>query len=402
MTPPISSSDSPVSNFESIQPPDLPSSVVTLGKRSNVYNLFLKSGISAKEIFEIVNSVRKIYHLNKIKYDVEFLITWSDETKEHPLKVEFDPEPAITVVMKRDNLESKWFAEIINHPVEVQLETFKGTITTSLWDSASNAGMDPVLAGNLASIFAWQIDFNRELKSGDKWRLLVEKLSTKGKSFAWGQILAAEYVNNGTTYTGIKYPQSKYSSTYYAPDGTSLQRMFLRAPLKFIHITSRFSKRRFHPIYRIFRPHNGVDYGAPSGTPILSVGGGKVIFAGWNGDSGLMVKIRHNPTYSSAYMHMSKISKIIKNGSEVEQGQIIGFAGSTGLSTAPHLHFSFYENDRYIDPLGKKFPPADPIPPKNHLAFKKTSEKMLALLPQWEMVLKTNGKDRNGSLFSTK
>ncbi|MFN9068710.1 MAG: M23 family metallopeptidase, partial [Bdellovibrionales bacterium] len=173
---------------------------------------------------------------------------------------------------------------------------------------------------------------------------------------------------------------------YFSPEGESLRRMFLKSPIQFGRITSGFSKKRFHPILQVNRPHLGVDYAAPTGTPVRAVGDGVIDFSGWSGGGGNVIKIRHNSIYQTAYKHLSGYAKGIRRGSRVKQGQIIGFVGSTGLSTAPHLHFEFYQSGRFVDPVGKKFPSADPVPSQMLADFKKSANERLQLLPSWETV----------------
>jgi murein DD-endopeptidase MepM/ murein hydrolase activator NlpD len=236
----------------------------------------------------------------------------------------------------------------------------------------------------LADIFAWQIDFAREVRAGDRWRILVEQRYAGEKNIGWGNILAAEYEHDGQLHSAALLRDGEGKELgYFAPDGKSLRRMFLKAPLKFGRITSRFQRARFHPILKVARPHRGVDYGAPIGTPVLAVGDGVVVQSGWLGGAGKAIRLRHNSTYQTAYKHLHGFASGIRVGARVRQGQVIGYVGSTGLSTGAHLHFELWERGNYVDPLGRKFPSADPVPQKFLLGFQKASQKYRELLPSW-------------------
>lgn len=176
------------------------------------------------------------------------------------------------------------------------------------------------------------------------------------------------------------------SKGYYSSDGSSLRRMFLKSPIHFARISSRFQKKRFHPILKIHRPHNGVDYAARRGTPVRAVGDGTILLAGRRGGAGNMIKIRHNSTYQTAYLHLQNFAKGIRKGTRVKQGQIIGYVGSTGMSTAPHLHFEFYQNGRFVDPLGRKFPSAEPVAAHLLERFQNEATVYRRSLPPWNAI----------------
>jgi murein DD-endopeptidase MepM/ murein hydrolase activator NlpD len=228
------------------------------------------------------------------------------------------------------------------------------------------------------------VDFAREVQVNDRWRLSVEQKLVKGQPIGWGAILAAEYINVGESHRATLFRIQGEDHGYFTPEGQSLRKVFLKSPIRYGRITSGFKRRRFHPVLQVYRAHQGVDYGAPTGTPVRSVGDGTVIFAARSGGGGNVVKIRHNATYQTAYKHLHGYAKGIRNGARVKQGQVIGYVGSTGLSTGPHLHFEFYQSGRYIDPLGKKFPSADPVPAEHLTSFKTSAEQLLKTLPEWD------------------
>ena len=277
-----------------------------------------------------------------------------------------------------------WVAEKITETVDIKVLTFSGLVTSSLWESAQKAKMDPNLISELADIFAWEVDFSREVRENDRWRLTVEQKLVKGEPVGWGSILAAEYENAGTPYQAALFRLNGEDIGYFTPEGASLRKMFLKSPIRYGRITSGFSMRRFHPILKTRRPHLGVDYAAPIGTPIRAVGDGTITSAGWNGGGGNVIRLRHNSQYQTIYKHLNGFAKGIRSGAKVKQGQVIGYVGNTGLSTGPHLHFEFYHAGRYVDPLKKKFPSADPVPTAHLEQFRAESSILISALPSWE------------------
>jgi murein DD-endopeptidase MepM/ murein hydrolase activator NlpD len=261
--------------------------------------------------------------------------------------------------------------------------SFSGTVTNSLWNSARESQMDPYLISEMTEIFAWQVDFAREVRVNDKWRITVEQKIVRGRPTSWGRIVAAEYNNAGNLYTALLFVKNGEEIGYFTPEGKSLKKIFLKSPIKYSRISSHFNRRRFHPLLKFVRPHLGVDYAAPYGTEIRAVGDGVVTFAEWNGGGGKTIKIRHNSTYSTHYKHLSRFASNLRSGTKVKQGQVIGYVGSTGMSTGPHLHFEFWENNRYVDPLGKSFPVANPIPSHLMSEFVRRSSLLLESLPHW-------------------
>ncbi len=348
---------------------------------SNSYLALREAQIDRGDVLKILESSKEVYDLSRIRAKVVFMVAWQDEAEQSASAVMFHLAPTTRLLIQK--VDSEWQAEMIELPVSAPSRTFVGVVQQSLWDSAANAGMDPQLISDLAQIFAWQIDFSREVRSGDRWRITVEELFADNRPIGWGNILAAEYVNAGESFSAVRFPQTGDDASYYAPDGSSLKRMFLKSPVRFGRISSRFKRRRFHPILKRNIPHNGVDYAARTGTPVRSVGKGKVIKAGRYGGSGIMVRLRHNSVYQTAYLHLSKIARGVSRGKTVKQGQIIGYVGQTGLATGPHLHFSFYENGRFVDPLGRKFPSKDPVSKKLLPEYLQVAEQSLRTLPQW-------------------
>ena len=353
-------------------------------RNSCAFNALVAAGISRNDAAHIIKAGEPFLNMDSIKANTPFTIEWVRADAEEPTArtVEVYPDPLTLLHIERAFGDS-WTAKQTKYATQSKQVAFSGVVTSSLWESASEAGMDFQLISDLAEVFAWQIDFNREVRAGDRWRLIVEQQLVNGKHYQWGNILVAEYENRGELHKGIRFPEQGASGGFFDEEGNSLRKMFLRAPLKYTRITSTFKRQRFHPILKIMRPHLGIDYGAPAGTPILATGDGVVAFAGRAGDSGIMLKIRHNSVYSSAYLHMQKIAGGIKAGTKVKQSEVVGYVGMTGLATGPHLHFAFFVNDKYVDPAGMKFPSADPIPKENSEAFLALKKRMVAKLPNW-------------------
>lgn len=280
--------------------------------------------------------------------------------------------------------KGSWKNTEINKNFETQIQKFSGIVKNSLWSSAEEAQMDTSLLIKLSEVFGWVLDFSREVQPGDEWRLVATAYSYKGKHMGWKDIEAAEFKRGNQIYQAFNYedPESKRKG-YFNSIGESLEKIFLKSPIKFGHITSRFSRKRFHPILQVNRPHLGIDYGAPVGTPIMAVGEGTVEFANWSGGGGRVLKIRHNSTFTTAYKHLSRFSKGISVGKKVHQGDIVAFSGSSGLSTGPHLHFEFLKNGSFVDPQSLKFPSASPLSDDEKNRFADVLRKNTSILPQW-------------------
>jgi murein DD-endopeptidase MepM/ murein hydrolase activator NlpD len=253
--------------------------------------------------------------------------------------------------------------------------------TPSLFESIGEAGESSSLAVALAAVYAGQIDFNTELQPGDRYALAFERFSRDGRPDTYGDITAAEFLNDGRVLRAFRFTPPGGRPDYYDEQGRSLQRFFLRSPLKFDpRITSRFSTRRRHPVLQTIRAHRGVDYGAPTGSEVVAVASGTVVSATYDNANGRMVKLRHASGYESSYLHLSAFARGIRSGVRVAQGQLIGRVGSTGLATGPHLHYGLKKNGVYVDPLREhaRMPPGDPIPASAMAAFREQRDRALA------------------------
>lgn len=350
--------------------------------RETLYSVLRELNVPGPTIHEITQAAKPILNLGKLRPGIRFQVKASANPQLGIEGIKFWFSPVEMLEIKLIN--QAWAAEKITEQIEIRTKTFSGTVTSSLWESAEKAEMDPNLISDLAEIFAWQVDFAREVRVNDRWRLSVEQKVVKGEAIGWGAILVAEYINDGQNHSAILFRKDGKEIGYFGPDGASLRRMFLKSPIRYGRISSRFQRARFHPILQINRPHLGVDYAAPIGTPIRAVGDGVIAFAGWRGGAGKAIRLRHNSIYETAYKHLNGFAKGIRAGARVRQGDIIGYVGNTGLSTGPHLHFEFFQSGRFVDPLSKKFPSADPVPAAMIAEFKAEATNLLASLPAWD------------------
>ncbi|MEI7492294.1 MAG: M23 family metallopeptidase [Bacteroidota bacterium] len=252
--------------------------------------------------------------------------------------------------------------------VHVVNKTAGGSISGSLWNTFQKLDLDINLALHLSEVFAWTVDFYG-LQNGDEFRVIYEEMYVDGRMIGIDRILSASFLTGGHEYYAFLL-EEKGKRAYFDENGQSLQRSFLKAPLRFSRISSHFSNARMHPILRIVRAHYGVDYAAPRGTPVEALGEGKITEAGWKGGYGRFIAIRHNSVYSTTYAHLSGYAKNIKPGVHVSQGQVIGFVGMSGLATGPHLDFRVYRNGSPVDPLRLESPPSDPVPASSMPVFK--------------------------------
>jgi murein DD-endopeptidase MepM/ murein hydrolase activator NlpD len=260
-----------------------------------------------------------------------------------------------------------------------------GLVTTSLYDAVEALGEEVGVANDFAEIFAWDVDFTRGVKPGDEFSILYERLFLVGERGTEtyvrpGRILAGHFSNGIQEHRAVYFEQAEGKGGYYRPDGSSVKRELLRAPLNFRRISSRFSRSRVHPILRVRRPHLGIDYAAPYGTPVWAVADGTVIFRGVEGGLGRLVKLRHADGYESYYGHLSRYSQSLRVGQRVQQKEVLGYVGSTGLSTGPHLHFQLMRHGRPVDPAAVHTPAGEPIPPASRQAFARVRDELLAEL----------------------
>lgn len=367
--------------------PELPVTleVRRIAKRETLSQALLTVGFTGEQVNALVKAAKPFANLGRVRQGDELRLFRVKDVFGMPVLASFQMQIAENKTLLARPVApgtSAFVAEVREVPYETRLVGYAGRVDSTLWEAAVDAGMAPELIDELADVFAFSIDFTREVRVGDRWRVVVEQKFLEGRAAGYGRMLAAEYLNGKESHSAIHFTNGQGDTDYFSTDGGSLRRMFLRSPLKYSRISSRFGTR-WHPVHKRRKAHQGVDYAAPKGTPIRSVGDGVVTAANWNGGSGKFVKIRHNGTYQTSYSHLSGYGPGIKKGVRVKQGQLIGYVGSTGVSTGPHLHFAFYENGRYIDPLSKRFPAAEPVPAKEKERFEQAKAQLLPLLPEW-------------------
>ncbi len=340
-----------------------------------LYESLIREGISAAEILSLEEKIKSVVDFSYLPIGSEYSLKYNPEGKVTEFTYKPNPIDIYCIDIPTSDSED---LKVTKEEVYTEVVRLEGKIEYSLYESMLECADSPQLALQLAEIFAWQIDFLTECREGDTFNILVEK-QYRGDFYRWGKILAARYEGEFLSeHTAILFEDPAGHIDYYTEEGKSLRKAFLRAPLNYKYISSYFSKNRLHPILRIWRPHLAIDYAAPTGTPVSTIGDGVVIYVGWNGGYGNYIKIRHPNNYVSAYGHLSRFAKGLKNGQKVKQGEIIGYVGSTGLSTGPHLDFSISKNGERVDFLKLKLPAAFSVDPQYLTQFNEVKNKLLS------------------------
>ena len=344
-------------------------------KNQFLSGILTEYGVPYPAINRVVQLSREVFDVRKIKRGNPYVVFQTKDSLNRTRYVVYEHTPTDYIVFDLgDSINVyKETKQIIS-----EQKTASGIISISLWNTINEENLNPVLVNDLSEIFAWSIDFFG-LQKGDSFKIIYEEQYVDSISIGISKIYAAWFNHMGEDIYAIPFVQNNRES-YFDIDGNSLRKAFLKAPLRFSRISSRFSNSRLHPILKIRRPHHGVDYAAPIGTPVHAIGDGKIIKTGYYGGAGRMVKIRHNSVYTTAYMHLSKYGKGIKSGKYVKQGDIIGYVGSSGLSTGPHLDFRFYKYGNPIDPLKVKAPSVEPVSEENKEDYEKIKSIITDLL----------------------
>jgi hypothetical protein len=338
-------------------------------------DILLRNGVTMQEIDQTVKNSISVFDVRKIRSNNNYTLFCERDSNARARYLVYEHDPTTFYVFSfNDSLNITPFRKEIRSEIKYA----SGTIETSLWEAMISGDLHPSLANELSKIFAWSVDFFG-LQKGDSFKVIYEELFIGNESLRTGKIYGAQFNRTGSSITAIPFIQDG-KETYFETDGNSLRKAFLKAPLQFSRISSRFSSSRMHPILRIRRPHFGVDYAAPVGTPVLAIGDGKIISATTENGSGKMVRIQHNSVYATAYLHLSRFGNGISPGVYVKQGDIIGYVGSSGLSTGPHLDFRFYQNGSPVDPLKVDAPPVEPVSEENMAKFEKIKTVVLDLL----------------------
>jgi murein DD-endopeptidase MepM/ murein hydrolase activator NlpD len=340
-------------------------------------SIFDNNGLNASATYEVVSLNEQTKQLSRIRpgQDISLLIDKSGQLA----GLKYMSDVTNTLVIKRQQ-DNSLKSELQHHPLEPIPVYKSGTISSSLFEAAAEHGISENIIMELATIFGWDIDFALDIRKGDQFSIVYNELYKDGTKIRNGNILAAEFINQKKRYQAVYYTNPKGESGYFSPDGKSMRKAFLRSPVKFSHISSRFTPKRFHPVLARWRSHKGVDYAAARGTPIRASGDGKVIFRGRKGGYGNTIMIKHGAKYTTVYAHMSRFARGMKHGKRVKQGQVIGYVGSTGLATGPHLHYEFRVNGVHRNPLTVKLPAAQPIDKSYQVDFKKQTKTYLSML----------------------
>ena len=341
-----------------------------------------KFGLSAGEAASASAAAQHAFNLRQVRAGNTITVGRSVEGTLREIDYKIDSDHMLKIVPE----EGGFSALIKEIPSKMEVAAVTGRVDDSLFNAVEDAGESAELAMRLAQIFGYDLDFYTDPRQGDTFRMILEKKKyANGQTAGYGRILAAEYENAGKKYQALLFHDPEGRPGYYSADGKSLQKAFLRSPLKFgAPVTSHFSRSRFHPILKTYRPHMGTDYGAPVGTPVQTIGSGRVVFAGRKGGEGNIVQITHPNGYETMYLHLSRM--FVRTGEHVEIGKTIGLVGSTGLSTGPHLDFRILQKGQYknFEKLG--LPPSDPVSRKNLPEFAAVREKWLPPLKNPELL----------------
>jgi murein DD-endopeptidase MepM/ murein hydrolase activator NlpD len=329
--------------------------------------------LSPAGVERLVEAARPVHDLARVAVGHSFGVALTAEGLLHAFTYGIDELRTLRVVARDDGMK----AELVTREYAVRRAAVAGAITSSLFEAVADAGEADQLALDLADVFAWDVDFNTEIQRGDSFRVAVEKLTLDGGFRRYGRILAAELVRGDRVLRAFRHEGSG-GAGYYDAEGRPLRKAFLRSPLRFTRISSRFNRSRLHPVLRVRRAHLGVDYAAPTGTPVSAAADGTVTTAGWLGGYGRTVRIRHANGYETLYGHLSRID--VRRGQRVSQGDRIGAVGATGLATGPHLDYRMTRDGRFVDPLRLESPPAEPIPDAERSEFEAVVREGIALL----------------------
>jgi murein DD-endopeptidase MepM/ murein hydrolase activator NlpD len=358
-------------------------------RNQTLADILLPHGITYPRINKIAKLSKKVFDVRKIKRGNTFKIYTSPDTSKNVHYFVYDESPLTYVVYDlKDSINIYKGKKNVN----IKERTVTGVIESSLYETLTSQNVSPLLAIKLSEVFAWQIDFFR-VQKGDSFKAIFTEKYVDTSFIGVERVVAAKFTHIDNEFYAFEFEQNG-ELDYFDEKGQSLRKEFLKAPLKYSRISSGYSYRRYHPILHKYRAHRGIDYAAPRGTPVQSVGDGVVTYRGRKGGAGNYIKIRHNGTYSSGYMHLWKYAKGLHVGKKVKQGEVIGYVGSTGLSTGPHLDFRFWRNGALINYLKVEFPPSHPVNKENQIRYFTYKDFMKAKLDslKYEAEIKENSK----------
>ena len=345
-------------------------------RNQNLSDILVKKNVSYQEIDQIARKSKPVFDVRRLKYKNPYYFFLKKDSLKTPEYFVYEIDNTDYVVYQLQDSLKIYRGQ---KPIETKLKTATGTIKSSLWNTMVENNIHPLLAIELSEIYAWSIDFFG-IQRGDRFRVIYEENYVDSTSIGLGKIYACEFQHMGDDYYAFLFDQDSTES-YYDEKGKSLKKAFLKAPLKYSRISSRFSNSRYHPVLKIRRPHHGVDYAAPTGTPVHSIGDGVVTRKGYQKmGGGNYLYIKHNSVYTTSYMHLHGYAKGIAPGVRVKQGQVIGYVGKTGLASGPHLDFRVFRNGSPMNPLKVKAPPVEPVKEENMTVFSSLKDSMIQQL----------------------
>jgi murein DD-endopeptidase MepM/ murein hydrolase activator NlpD len=356
--------------------------VLTIGRSQTFYEALRGAGAPHEDIMALVAACKPYRNLKRVRRGDLFELAQHTDGGIRKLSFDLDLESYLSFIRDGDGYE----VQELTHPVQRHICAVSGSIQTSLYASLKSAGAPLSLAPKINDILGWEIDFSRDLRRGDTFRILYEEIWKEGEFVRTGPILAIDCLNRKQSHQAYRFVNPNGRPGYYDPDGHNLQKQLLRAPLEYSRISSGFSWRRFHPVLKRYMPHLGVDYAAPVGTPVRAGGSGIVVTASRKEGNGRYIQIRHNNrAYESYYLHLSRLAKGIKKGVTVRQGDIIGYVGATGYATGPHLDYRVKKDGVFVDPRSLKLPAAEPVAAASLPEFRTLAElyrgTLLAMAP---------------------
>jgi murein DD-endopeptidase MepM/ murein hydrolase activator NlpD len=359
-----------------VTPVKITDTVIVVGRNDTMDAIFRRLALDMADLAAIrrVPGVRQ--HLDFMKPGDVIRVGRDSSGAIHGLSRKVDETRTLDVVREDSVFTAHWTSE----PVETRIRTATAVIDASLFQAAGAADISDTIALKLANVFAWDIDFVLDIRSGDRFSVVYEQIYQDGKYLRDGEVLAAEFVNDGRLYRAIRFAAAGTAAGYYTPDGKPMRKAFLRAPVDFTRVSSVFATNRMHPILNLIRGHMGTDYAAPIGTPVHAAGDGRVSFEGTRGGYGNAIVLLHNSSVSTLYGHLSRFAKNIHPGCHVNQGEIIGYVGMTGLATGPHLHYEFLMNGVHMNPQTVRLPGAEPLRAESLGKFRETAAPLIVNL----------------------
>lgn len=353
----------------------------TIKSGDSLSSLFKRAGLSDRDLYQVISEAPEAGALRRIMPGQQVSFGLDAEGQLQQLIYQRDKLSSLSIERK----DGQFSAIELQREPDVKIAYRRATIDSSLFMAGQEAGITDNLTMKLAGIFGWDIDFILDIRRGDSFSLLYEEKFLDGEKIGNGNILAAEFTNRGKTYRAVRYLNTNDDANYYTPEGRSMRREFLRTPVEFTRISSPFNPNRRHPVLNTIRAHKGTDYAAPRGTPIRAAGDGRVVFAGRKGGYGNTVIIKHGQSYQTLYAHMNQFRRGVRSGSKVKQGQTIGYVGSSGLATGPHLHYEFHVNGSVRNPVTVDLPKASSIAQSEMERFQTQVQPLVAQLEQYQL-----------------